>query len=193
MCPFFNKHMLFWGLLNSAGWNRPVSVSPSHPAEESLSLVYFWLRVRGSTDHFPSSAHWCCFKLGVYQRLIWKNGRIWGRPSITGAEGLVFSLGPITFDESLLKTPLGKAWTAFAWAKRHFLSLSDCFWRDRWFFNVPQPSMHVVNYFGLFFVYSGWTTIHFQATILNPDACTSSDCLGVSVGHGSASALVYFQ
>lgn len=138
--------------------------------------MYFWLRVTGSIDHFPSSPHWCCFKLRVYQRLIWKNGRIWGQPSITGAERLVFSLGPVTFDESPLKTPLGNARPAFALAQRHFLfPLSDCFWQDRLFFNVPQPWTHVVNYFSLLFVCSGWTTIHFRVTILNPVAWTSSD------------------
>lgn len=121
----------------------PFSSSPltdlSQLPSQDESFVYFWLRVRGSSDHFPSSAHWCCFKLRVYQRLIWKNGRVWGRASITGAERLVFSLGPVTFDESPLKTPLGKAWPAFASAQRTSLSLADCFWQDRLFFNVPQP------------------------------------------------------
>lgn len=123
------------------GYTFPFYSSPptdlSQLPSQDRSFVYSWLRVRGSSDRFPSSAHWCCFKLRVYQRLIWKNGRIWGRASITGAERLVFSLGPVTFDESPLKTPLGKAWPAFASA--HSLSLADCFWQDRLFFNVPQP------------------------------------------------------
>lgn len=35
-----------------------------------------------------------------------------------GLKGL-FSPGPVTFDESLLKTPLGKAWPGFDLARRH--------------------------------------------------------------------------
>lgn len=76
----------------------PFSSSPltdlSQLPSQDESFVYFWLRVRGSSDHFPSSAHWCCFKLRVYQRLIWKNGRVWGRASITGLKGLFSPWAP---------------------------------------------------------------------------------------------------
>lgn len=129
----------------------PLTFPRTHLAVESLSLVYFWLRVRGSIDHFPSSAQWCCFKPGVYQRLIWKNGCIWGLPSIIGAERVVFSRPPVTFDESPLKTPLGKAGPGFALARRHciFLLSLRFFWQDILLLIVPQPFVHVAHYFSL--------------------------------------------
>lgn len=106
----------------------------------------FWWRVRGSVDRFPSSAQRCCFKLRVYQRLIWKNGCIWGLSSIIWDWKGCFLPAAITFDGSLLKTPLGKARPAFSSGS---LSLSDCFWHDSHLLIVPQPFVHVVHYFSL--------------------------------------------
>lgn len=159
MSSFFLINTCFSGFIEHPWLKQTCFRFPFNPAKESLSVVYFWLRVRGSVDRFPSSAHWCCFKLGVYQRLIFKNGRIWGRLSITGAESLVFSLGPITFDESLLKTPLGKAWPAFALAQRHFFLPLRLFLARSPIF---QSATTLNTYFGLLFVCSGWTTINFM-------------------------------
>lgn len=68
---------------------------------------------------------------------------IWGQPSITGAERLVFSLGPVTFDESPLKTPLGKARPAFALAQRHFLFLSQIVFGKIAYFSMCHNLKHM--------------------------------------------------
>lgn len=74
-----------------------------------------------------------------------------------GLNGL-FSPGPVTFDESLLKTPLGKARPGFDLAQRYciFCLSPQFFWQETLLLIMPQPFVHAVHYFGLF-VCSGWT------------------------------------